>query len=129
MVMVFPVGHPFESLRCVSLNELQGEDYVDRMHCEFRETFMDLIDERKLTFDIPYRSEREDWIQNMIASGFGVSIMPEFSVTLPSLHYRPVTEPELMRDVAIVTAAKRTLSPAAQIFLAAAETYSWPDGV
>lgn len=127
MVMVFPVGHPFEAASRVSIDDIQSENYVDRLHCEFRHAFMDLLDERKLTFEIPYRSEREDWVQNMIASGFGVSVMPEYSVTLPGLHFRPVTNPDLMRDVAIVTAADRPLSPAAQTLLAAAEAYCWPD--
>jgi len=50
---------------------------------------------------IVYRSEREDWIQMMVAAGHGVTLMPE------SLHLGhgtlapPLIDPALNREVAL----------------------------
>jgi LysR family transcriptional regulator, hydrogen peroxide-inducible genes activator len=50
---------------------------------------------------IVYRSEREDWIQMMVAAGHGVTLMPE------SLHLghgtlaQPLIDPALNREVAL----------------------------
>jgi hypothetical protein len=42
------------------------------------------------------KSEREDWIQMMVAAGFGVCFLPEFSPSIPGLRTQPVTDPEVV---------------------------------
>ena len=63
-----------------------------------------------------YRSEREDWIQTMVAAGMGVCFLPEFSATHPGVVVRPVQDPEVRREVCLVTVAgRRWSSPLAQL--------------
>ncbi len=42
---------------------------------------------------VVYRSEKEDWIQSMVAAGFGVTFLPEFSVVTPGVVSRPLIKP------------------------------------
>src|SRR5438105_4858950 len=46
-VVVFPPGHRFERLNGISLADVSGEDYVDRLACEFRESVMAACGQRK----------------------------------------------------------------------------------
>lgn len=41
MVVAFPDGHAFAELDVVSLEEISGQRYVDRLHCEFRHELID----------------------------------------------------------------------------------------
>jgi len=41
-----------------------------------------LLGERGVEIDRSYRSEREDWIQIMVAAGMGVCFLPENSALL-----------------------------------------------
>src|SRR5262245_1876791 len=68
---------------------------------------------RKQGFEprIIYRSAREDWVQTMVASGFGVTVMPEFSHTDPATIARPLVDPDLVRQLSLVTVAGRPHEP------------------
>ncbi|UUZ73412.1 LysR family transcriptional regulator substrate-binding protein [Polaromonas sp. P1(28)-8] len=47
-VVVFPPGHRLERLEGIALNDLAGEDYVDRLACELREAVMAACGQRKV---------------------------------------------------------------------------------
>jgi DNA-binding transcriptional LysR family regulator len=59
------------------------EPYLLRVNCEFQHHISTQC--KDLGFDLPivHRSEKEDWIQSMVATGFGVTFLPEFSVATP----------------------------------------------
>ncbi len=125
MMVIFPAGHRFEAMKAVPFAELAGERYLDRLNCEFRAVFFEHLEERDIEISVPYRSEREDWIQNMVGQGMGVCLIPEYSITVEGLQVRPVVEPDLARHVEVVTVAGRPRSPALQAFCAEALRYPW----
>ena len=126
LVAAFAPDHRFTVMREVPLHELARERYLDRINCEFRSAFFSLLEERQLDIAVRYRSEREDWLQNMVLQGMGVCMIPEYSITVNELQHRPVCDPELMRSVELVTVAGRRRSPAVQAFVSAAIDYPWP---
>jgi DNA-binding transcriptional LysR family regulator len=72
-----------------------------------------------------FRSEREDWIQVMVAAGMGICFVPEYSATLPGVVIRPTVSPEVCRDVALVTVAGRRWSSPMEIFVRSVQRYAW----
>jgi len=125
MTVIFAPGHRFGRLARVPLGDFAGEPYLDRLNCELREAWFELLAERELALEVPYRSAREDWIQSMAAAGLGVSVMPELSVSLAGLEQRPICDPEIERSVELVTVAGRRHSPALKAFLDAARARAW----
>jgi len=128
MVAVFPPDHRFKAMNAVPLGELADERYLDRLNCEFRNSFFTLLEDRQIDISVRYKSEREDWILNMVLQGMGVCLIPEYSVTLDDLVCRPVIDPELSRSVEMVTVSGHRRSPAVQEFVGAAMSYDWPAG-
>ena len=63
----------------------------------------------------------------MVMAGIGIAFLPEFSVLLPGLQTRPLIEPEVMREVSLVTVAGRRFSPAVSTFVKAIKAYQWPE--
>ena len=61
----------------------------------------------------------------MVAGGLGICFIPEFSAVIPGLQVRPVVEPEVWREVCLVTVAGRRFSPAVAAFVAAVKSYGW----
>ena len=125
-VVVFPPEHRLERLNAVTLRELSGEPYVDRLACEMREMVMAVCAEADVALYARFRSEREDWVQAMVLAGIGFAFMPEYSVTLPGLIQRPLTEPSVERKICCVTMPGRRHSPAVDAFLRATRTFAWP---
>ena len=126
LVAIFPPDHRFGALNAVPLGELTGERYLDRLNCEFRDAFLSLLEERRVDISVRYKSEREDWIQNMVLRGMGICLIPEYSVTADGLPYRPIRDPELTRCVELVTVSGHLRSPALQEFVGAAIGFPWP---
>jgi LysR family hydrogen peroxide-inducible transcriptional activator len=112
-----PAGHRFAKMSAVPIGEVNGENYLLRTNCEYRNAIADLIKDCGAAINICYRSEREDWIQNMVAGGLGICFIPEFSALFPGLELRPVIEPELWREVSLVSMRNRPLTPAAAQFV------------
>ena len=72
-----------------------------------------------------YRSERDDWILAMIASGLGFGFMPENSISRPDVVARPLVEPEYWREVNLMTVRGRPHSPALGAMVREAMRVKW----
>jgi LysR family transcriptional regulator, hydrogen peroxide-inducible genes activator len=127
-MLAFPAGHRLGEYDAIPIKAINGEIYLKRINCEYWDHLSNLCDERGVTMIDSYSSEREDWIQNMVAGGLGICFIPEYSAVIPGLQVRPVTEPEVARDVCLVTVAGRRFSPAVLTFVNAVKSYGWAEG-
>jgi DNA-binding transcriptional LysR family regulator len=125
-LVALPPQHRLLALNGIRLGDLNGETYVDRLACEYRESVMAACAGSGVELYARFRSEREDWIEAMVAAGIGFAFMPEYSVTLSEVTTRPLIEPAVMRKVSLVSVAGRRHSPAIAAFVRAARHYSWP---
>ena len=123
-----PPGHRFEAMNAVPLREIDGENYIKRLHCEFPSNF------RRLGIKLPYSgvkvryvTEREDWVQNMVRAGLGITLMPQHLPILGGLVTRRVIEPEVYRQISLVTVAGRPHSRPVEAAVKAARRTPWPD--
>lgn len=76
-------NHRFARLEVIPPKELAGETYIDRLNCEFRERVSEFLNEAHGLPSPRLRSEREDWLQEVVALGGGVSMIPEHSQISP----------------------------------------------
>lgn len=125
-VVVLPAQHRLREMNAIRLQDLSGEDYVDRLSCEMREMVMQVCAAEGVKLYARFRSEREDWVQAMVTAGIGFAFMPEYSVSLPGLVQRPLIEPEVSRKVALATVPGRKHAPAMAALVRAAQSYAWP---
>jgi DNA-binding transcriptional LysR family regulator len=126
-VIACPANHRFSAVAAVPMSEVDGERYLLRANCEYRNAIHDLLQQRGCAVNVCYRSEREDWIQNMVAAGLGICFIPEYSAVLPGITIRPVIAPELWREVSLVRLSEGPPSPALRMFTKAVTEYPWPE--
>jgi hypothetical protein len=60
----------------------------------------------------------------MVASGFGITVMPEFSHTDAATIARPLIDPDLVRQLLLVTVAGRRHEPATTL-IRMISTHAW----
>ncbi len=106
MVVTFADGHRFASKHEVTLFDIAEEPYVDRLKCEIRQPFFDFMQENDLDLRVVCSSQREDWIQELVIRGLGVSVMPRFSITTRRLGWRNLSGP-LFKSRRIMLASSR----------------------
>jgi DNA-binding transcriptional LysR family regulator len=125
----FAPGHRFGKMNAVPLRELQGENYVKRLHCEFPANFMRLgVAKQYEAVTVRYVGEREDWIQSLVRAGLGCAVMPEHLPLLPGIEMRKLVDPEVYRQISLATVAGRPHSAPVAAAVRAARRYQWPDG-
>ncbi len=124
-VVAFPPGHRFTRMNAVRTADCGGESYLVRINCEYLNHWDDFLRNNQIKMREAYRSEREDWIQTMVMAGMGICFIPEFSPTLPALNTRPLIDPEVIREVSLMTVPGRRFSPAVGAFVQAVKRYSW----
>ncbi len=124
-VVGFAVGHRFQSMNAVPLRQIGGERFLEQLSCEHHGYVSEICRQQDIAPDIVFGSEREDWIQAMVAAGLGACLIWESSSTIPGIVTRLIIEPEITREVALVSVAGRRFSPAALAFIRAAKAHRW----
>jgi DNA-binding transcriptional LysR family regulator len=125
LVCAMPPGHPFERMEAVRLRDLKGQEFLVRSNCENGETLVDSCRQQGFELRVTYRSDREDWVQAMVAAGCGITIMPEFTPISPGLVLRPLVDPALYRELSLVTVAGRPHGEAVTWLLRALRAHKW----
>jgi DNA-binding transcriptional LysR family regulator len=124
--VAFGLRHPFEGMSAITLADMNNQIYLRRLNCEYREFFAGLLKEQGLALRVSYQTEREDWIQSLVAGGAGVCFLPEFSACVGGLRMRPLVDPRVSRLVSLVSVAGRCHTPQASSFLELALSFDWP---
>ena len=125
LVVAFAHDHPFKNLNTVSLTEVAEETYLDRLHCEFRDDFLNITRASGLELNVAVRSEREDWILELIHDGVGVAVMPASSPLLDAVSHRPVSDLTGTRKLELVMTQTATEYAALAAFRDAAQAFEW----
>jgi DNA-binding transcriptional LysR family regulator len=123
MVIALNPGHRLAGKNAIVPQDLHGERYINRINCEFNGCELPQLD--AIEFKTVFRSERDDWVLAMIASGAGFGFMPEYCVNHSGVVARPLIEPEFWREVNLVTVRGRPHSPAVGALVREAMRTRW----
>lgn len=103
-------GHRFAARESLLMADMHGETYLSRINCEHREALGAALAAAGARLRVACLSEREDWIQGLVAAGMGVCFLPEYSAAQPGLLLRPVQDSPVARQIALVTVPGRRWS-------------------
>jgi LysR family transcriptional regulator, hydrogen peroxide-inducible genes activator len=125
MIVVSP-DHPLASRDGITPRDLTGERYLNRINCEFNGYAGPIWREHGFAgCDTVYRSERDDWILAMVASSLGFGFMPKSCARHPMVVARPLVDPEIWREVNLMTVRGRPYSPAVGALVREAMRAQW----
>jgi LysR family transcriptional regulator, hydrogen peroxide-inducible genes activator len=126
-VIVIGFAHRFANLEAVRVSDLNAEEYLRRIHCEVAEVLGHSLDHHDSHPRTVYRSDRDDWILAMAAAGAGYAFMPAGSVVHEQVIVKPLVDPEIWREVSLVTVRGRPHSPAVGALIREAMRSPWAD--
>jgi LysR family transcriptional regulator, hydrogen peroxide-inducible genes activator len=127
MMIVLPAGHRLADRETIEIKDLAGERYVQRSFCEFNDMVDRVFDDLGVDCETVYRSDRDDWVLAMIASGFGFGFFPKYSISNPSVVARPLVNPEFWREVSLTTVKGLPYSRAVGALVHDAMRSAWLD--
>lgn len=112
MKIVVSPGHRLAQQNEIRIEHLDGERYLERINCEIASRIGQLFDDQGVTDETVCRSERDDWIIEMVAAGLGYACMPGSSIHHGGVVARPLADPEIWRKVHLATVRGRPHSSA-----------------
>jgi hypothetical protein len=72
-----------------------------------------------------FRTEREDWVQRVVADGQAICILPERSAAAPGVVTRPIEARSLERELVIATVLGSTTPVEIRKIAQLASRYEW----
>lgn len=123
--LAVPEGHALAQVEAVTTEQLMAEPYIDRLHCEFRTQLIKHFMERDIVMRPRLQSEREDWVQEMVAQGAGVCSLPERSAIVEGLVLRPVVGLSLSRHVSMVAVSGSANPREVRLILGLSKNFNW----
>jgi len=113
-----PAGHPLARGRRVRLRDLAGHPLIlTGQDTSVRQILERMLVDARLPIQVAQEATYMSTAIGMVDAGLGVAVLPESAFT-PDLERRirlvPIVDPVLRRDIAVLTRAGRSLSPAAQ---------------
>ncbi|WP_414568375.1 LysR family transcriptional regulator [Nostoc sp. CCY 9925] len=118
--------HPLAQRETVSLAELDGLPYIERINCEMWGESQNLFESQGINLHTVYKADHEEWVISLVIAGLGVAIMPEWQ-GIPEIAYIPITNLNLVRTVGLIWRMRQE-SELVSVFRNFATTYNWYKG-
>ena len=124
-LLAFAKAHSFAYYEVIPVEKMASEAYVDRLSCEFHSQIAAYFMDRDILMYPRFSSEREDWVQRVVAEGNAVCIMPERSCTVAGIEARPVEGMDITREVVMVAVSGNGTPYELRQILRMAASYPW----
>lgn len=125
ILAIVPPRHDLARRDRVRVADLDGVNLLLRPDCELSSDLIEACRRQKVSPNLIYRSEREDWIQTFAAAGAGITIAPEHSLVVNGSLARPVVKPDLTRSVFLIVVAGRAGDRNANLLVRAIRAQHW----
>ena len=102
--------HPLAQQPAIRVRDLDGLDYLERINCEFDDHATTIFEQQGVRDRTVYKSDRDDWILAMAAAGLGYAFIPEQCAVHAGVAARRLIDPEIWREVSLVTVRGRPYS-------------------
>ncbi|MDX0654109.1 LysR family transcriptional regulator [Sinorhizobium medicae] len=96
-------SHPLARKDVVSTEAIAAYPYVDRLACEFHTEITEHLMDHDAVMQPRFSADREDLVQQVVAEGRAICIMPERSIVVQGIVTRPVEGISLARELVFVT--------------------------
>lgn len=100
LLLAVPPTHAFAQRLSVQLAELDGQPFIERIHCEFAQRECEILEAANVHPKIVCRASHEEWVIAWIKAGLGISIMPQWC-GLSDITFIPVPELNFQRTIGI----------------------------
>lgn len=76
-VVAIPPGHRLGGRQAITVSDLDGEHFVARTHCEYRQVLAAILKEKGVRLKVAYRTDQDDRALALVRAGLGVAIVPD----------------------------------------------------
>ncbi len=125
-----PGLHPWQALDAVPISALNGQTFIMRPRASQTRVWMDaMLRQHNVEPVIAAEYDNLEAIKRLVAAGSGITILPEYvirqEIALGLLHLVRITGVTFCRELKLIAASDRGLSPVARAFVALLTAQPW----
>lgn len=102
LVLAVPNNHPLASKGKLSLRAIDGEDLIERTNCSLYGQVEKRLQERDIHPKIVFRAKGDDMAKALVASGVGISLVPNIEMAYPNVKYVTITDEQFDRKIFLI---------------------------
>jgi LysR family transcriptional regulator, hydrogen peroxide-inducible genes activator len=125
-VVVVTAAHRLARRGTVRIQELTGEPYLWRAHCEHDAATDAALAQAGISGPPAFQSDQDAWVLAMAAAGLGYGLMPAHSVDHDGVAALALSGSGIAREIALVTVRGRPQSPAVSALVHEVMRLRWP---
>ena len=125
LVLGCAADHPLAAFDTIHVEDLVEYPFIDRLNCEYRGQIQDHFTRREVVMRPRFRTDREDWVQHVVAKSMAVCILPERSVAVPGMVTRLIEGLTLEHDLVMAMASGSATPVELKQFVQFASNYEW----
>jgi LysR family hydrogen peroxide-inducible transcriptional activator len=126
-VLAFPEGHRFRRMKSVGLADLAQERHMIWCRSDDLDAQRAACRNATLEFETESECAREDWALGLVASGVGVTILPESCARAPGVVSRPLLGLDLTREIHLVALENGDAEAPVARFIKMVQAHNWMD--
>lgn len=124
LVLLAPSDHPLRSRKTITIEDLDGERFIARMHCENATVLTRSAKKAGVRLRVVCRTFQDERAVALVERGYGVSIVPAHAKSAQAVKIS-LSEPQLARTVSLEM-LKFPHKAAVDRFVALAKSAPWP---
>ena len=113
-------GHPLAGRASIALSELRGDQFVlSPKGFVLRDIVVNACRQMGFEPEVSFEGEDIDALKGLVSAGLGITLIPEITLvdSLPRSTVKiPIVEPQVTRNVGVITPSDRQLLPTEELF-------------
>ncbi|MEM1321158.1 MAG: LysR family transcriptional regulator [Bacteroidota bacterium] len=102
LVLAVPSNHPFAAKKKLPLRAIDRHDLIERTNCSLYQEVEACFKERNIHPNIVFRAKGDDMAKALVASGIGISLVPQIEMAYPNIAYIPIADAQFDRKIFLI---------------------------
>ena len=102
LVFAVPNNHPFASKNKLPLHALNTQSLIERTSCSLYEEVESRLKAKDIQPNIVFRAKGDDMAKALVASGIGISLVPDIERKYPNIKYIPISDEQFSRKIFLI---------------------------
>ncbi|MEO1263289.1 MAG: LysR family transcriptional regulator [Bacteroidota bacterium] len=102
LVLAVPNNHPYSAKNKLPLNAIDGEALIERSNCSLYSEVEERLKAKNIHPNIVFRAKGDDMAKALVASGVGISLVPNIEMAYPNVKYVPIVDEQFERKIFMI---------------------------
>lgn len=102
LVLAIPNTHPFAGMKKLALQAIDGQNLIERTNCSLYSEVEACLQKRNIQPKVVFRAKGDDMAKALVASGIGISLVPNIELEYPNIKYVPISDEQFDRKIFMI---------------------------